>query len=89
VKAVIGVVSGKVQRVWYRRSVQEAALAIGLTGYARNLPDGRVEVLLCGSEDAIRRGKEAVLQGSPASRVDDIQWQEQESAPPSDTFRCL
>jgi hypothetical protein len=35
-------VTGKVQGVWYRRATQEQALLRGVTGYAKNLPDGRV-----------------------------------------------
>jgi len=36
-------VSGRVQRVNYRRDTRRRALALGLTGWVRNLPDGRVE----------------------------------------------
>ena len=45
---VRAVVTGKVQGVWYRRATQEKALQYNITGYAKNLPDGRVEVLMCG-----------------------------------------
>jgi acylphosphatase len=46
-------VSGRVQGVFYRASTAERARASGLTGHALNLPDGRVEVLVCGSEPAV------------------------------------
>jgi acylphosphatase len=72
---VKGWVSGKVQRVFYRATVQEACLNLGLTGYAKNLPDGRVEVMLCGDEEAVKKGQEAVIKGSAASRVDAVDWQ--------------
>lgn len=46
-------VSGRVQGVWYRGSTRREALALGVTGHARNLPDGRVEVLACGEPSAV------------------------------------
>jgi acylphosphatase len=76
VKAVRGIVSGRVQRVWYRGSIKEAARALGITGYAKNLPDGTVEVLLCGTDDGLQKGKEAALRGSPGARVTGIRWQD-------------
>ena len=44
-------VYGSVQGVGFRYSTQREALRLGLTGYARNLDDGSVEVLACGEED--------------------------------------
>ena len=41
-------ISGRVQGVFYRGSAQARAHELGITGYARNLSDGRVEVLACG-----------------------------------------
>jgi len=41
-------VSGRVQGVFFRESTRRQALQLGLTGYAINLSDGRVEVLACG-----------------------------------------
>ena len=46
-------VSGSVQGVGYRAFARRAAAELGLDGYAQNLPDGRVEVLACGSAEAI------------------------------------
>jgi acylphosphatase len=50
----VAVVSGHVQGVGYRWFVRELAAAAGLAGSARNLPDGRVEVIAEGPEDAVR-----------------------------------
>lgn len=58
-------VTGHVQGVWYRQSTLDQALSHGLTGWVRNLSDGRVEVLLCGESNAVRQ-VEAWLQVGPA-----------------------
>jgi acylphosphatase len=50
---VVAVVSGHVQGVGYRWFVRELASSAGLSGSARNLPDGRVEVVLEGPDDAV------------------------------------
>ena len=52
---VVAVVSGSVQGVGYRWFVRSQAAAAGLTGSAANLPDGRVEAVLEGPPDAVRR----------------------------------
>ncbi len=46
-------VSGRVQGVFFRASTQQQAVRLGVTGYARNLPDGRVEVLACGGSEQV------------------------------------
>jgi acylphosphatase len=46
-------VYGSVQGVGFRYSTQREALRLGLTGYARNLDDGSVEVLACGEEEQV------------------------------------
>jgi acylphosphatase len=51
---VVAVVSGHVQGVGYRYFVRQRARAAGLAGSARNLPDGRVEVVLEGPQDDVR-----------------------------------
>ena len=54
-KRVVALVSGHVQGVGYRWFVRELAGSAGLDGSARNLPDGRVEVVLEGDDDAVAR----------------------------------
>ena len=66
-------VSGRVQGVFYRASTRARAESLGVTGYARNLPDGRVEVLACGEPAAVNALCEWLWQGSPASSVSDVQ----------------
>src|SRR5262245_56134137 len=46
-------VAGRVQGVYYRASTQQHARSLGVTGYARNMPDGRVEVLAVGTVEAV------------------------------------
>jgi acylphosphatase len=62
---VVAVVSGHVQGVGYRYFVRELARDTGLAGSARNLPDGRVEVVLEGPEDGVR-AVQAALDGPGA-----------------------
>ncbi|MDH4106021.1 MAG: acylphosphatase [Gammaproteobacteria bacterium] len=62
-------VSGRVQGVFYRASTRARAEVLGVTGHARNLPDGSVEVLACGDEAAVTALCEWLWRGSPASSV--------------------
>jgi acylphosphatase len=65
-------VSGKVQGVWFRASTRERALALGLRGHARNLADGRVEVLAIGDQVAIEQLARWLQHGPPLARVDSV-----------------
>lgn len=67
------VVSGKVQGVFFRASAREQALELDLRGYAKNLPDGRVEVLAAGSDAALDALAAWLRQGPPLARVDDLE----------------
>jgi len=63
-------IQGRVQGVWFRGSTREQALKLGLRGYARNLPDGSVEVLACGSASGIATLREWLRSGPATARVD-------------------
>jgi acylphosphatase len=69
-------VAGRVQGVFFRASTRERAHELGVTGYARNLPDGRVEVLACGTAPAVQQLCDWLWKGPPASRVDDVRIEE-------------
>jgi acylphosphatase len=69
------VVSGHVQGVGFRRFVQRKARDLGLSGYAANLPDGRVEVLADGDEAALRHLERWLQRGPPLARVTNVQVQ--------------
>lgn len=62
-------VAGRVQGVYYRAAAQQRARQLGVTGNARNLPDGRVEVLVCGEPAAVEALCEWLWQGPPSARV--------------------
>ena len=68
-------VSGKVQGVFFRASTREQAQGLGLRGYARNLADGRVEVLAVGDVDAIEAFAQWLRHGPPMARIDNVERQ--------------
>ncbi|WP_404475207.1 acylphosphatase [Vreelandella venusta] len=74
-RCVRAYVTGKVQGVWYRNSTQAQALKLGITGYAKNLPDGRVEVVMCGSADAVTALGEWLWQGPDGARVTHVMFE--------------
>lgn len=63
---------GRVQGVFFRATTAKRARALGLTGYAVNLPDGRVEVLACGEQAGLNALQQWLWQGSPASEVVEV-----------------
>lgn len=63
-------VSGKVQGVWFRASTRDEALRLGLRGCARNLDDGRVEVVAVGADDAVDQLARWLNHGPPLARVE-------------------
>src|SRR3569623_1550292 len=65
-------ISGRVQGVAYRAATQRKAQELQLSGYARNLSDGRVEVLICGKEAAIDALAAWLWQGPPHAQVCDV-----------------
>lgn len=66
-------VAGRVQGVYYRASTRTRARELGVTGHARNLHDGRVEVLACGPAAAVDELCRWLWQGSPASHVTEVE----------------
>lgn len=72
------VVSGLVQGVFYRQSTADVAGGLGLRGWVRNLPDGRVEVQAEGTRQALEVLLAACRRGPPAARVAEVEvsWQE-------------
>ncbi|MEG3151571.1 acylphosphatase [Sphingomonas sp. ZT3P38] len=67
------IVSGKVQGVGYRNWTIWTANALGVTGWVRNVQDGRVEIMASGDDKALDAMVEACRQGPMLARVDDIE----------------
>lgn len=66
-------VSGEVQGVFFRASTREQAQRLGLRGHAKNLSDGRVEVLAVGEVEAIDALEHWLHQGPPMARVERVE----------------
>jgi len=66
-------VTGRVQGVGFRDWVVRNAQRNGVTGWVRNVRDGRVEILAAGEEDVLDRLIEGLDQGPPLARVDHVE----------------
>ena len=71
-----GYVEGRVQGVGFRQSTAAEATRLLLSGWVRNLPDGRVEVLFEGESDAVRSLAKWLECGPPGARVLAVTLQE-------------
>ena len=71
-------VSGTVQGVYYRATTRDTARERGVDGWVKNLPDGRVEAVFEGDEDAVESMIEFCHEGSPAADVDDVEVEQEE-----------
>ncbi len=67
------IVRGRVQGVFYRDTTRQQAIKHGLSGHALNLPDGAVEVLLCGEEEKVRLVSDWLWQGPMYARVSSVE----------------
>lgn len=65
-------VSGRVQGVWFRASTKTEAEALGLTGWVRNLADGRVEVIACGEKESVNKLRDWLQHGPQLAEVTDL-----------------
>jgi acylphosphatase len=70
-------VSGRVQGVFFRSSVADLAESLGLSGWVRNLSDGRVETLLEGEKASVEKVIEFCRRGPPGAHVRDfeVKWE--------------
>ena len=66
-------ISGRVQGVFYRASAQQQAIKLGLSGWVRNLLDGRVELLACGDRTALEELEKWLQIGPDYAKVSNIE----------------
>lgn len=71
-------IKGRVQGIFFRAFVKEQARALGLSGWVRNLPDGRLEVVFVGEKEKIEKLIEKCHQGPPLAKVSEVEvaWSE-------------
>ena len=81
--------AGQVQGVWYRAFTRQEAERRGLTGYAKNLSDGRVEVLACGPKTAVDELVKELRRGPPAAHVSDLKTEVVHNCPTHQGFRTM
>lgn len=81
-RQIVALARGRVQGVGYRAFCAHEALLLGIEGYAKNLPDGRVEVVAEGDESQLRRFIERLREGPPFSRVEEVtfRWEDRTGA---------
>ena len=80
-------VSGRVQGVWFRASARDRALALVVDGWARNLADGRVELVAEGTPAAIDSFLEWCGRGPEGARVTSVEVEDENPAPEPAGFR--
>ena len=78
------VISGRVQGVGFRWFTKDVAVREGVTGWVRNLPDGRVEALAEGDAESVTRVERLLHQGPPGARVRSVNTMTEE---PSGAYR--
>jgi acylphosphatase len=66
------VISGRVQGVFFRAETRRTALALGITGWVRNLPDRTVEAVFEGGDEPLRQMMQWCHSGPPGARVDRV-----------------
>ena len=81
-------VSGRVQGVFFRASVLQQAQTLGLTGWVRNAPDGRVEAEFEGEKELLERMLCWCGQGPPLARVTEMEISWEQGDKQYNSFRC-
>lgn len=66
------IVNGRVQGVFFRAFIKEGADSNGVTGWVRNMPEGMLEAVLEGSEEAVKKTIDWIKVGPPNSMVSDV-----------------
>jgi acylphosphatase len=79
-------ITGRVQGVGFRYFTEDVAAREGVTGWVRNLPDGRVEAVVEGEAEAVTRVERAIRQGPRGARVESVQVDTEEPSGRYTTF---
>ncbi len=66
-------VSGRVQGVFFRENTRKRAKKLGITGWVRNIPDGRVEAVFEGEKSKVEELINRTKKGSLIARVDGVE----------------
>jgi acylphosphatase len=82
-------ISGRVQGVFFRDHTMRWASSMGLSGWVRNLPDGRVEAVAEGEKDKIQKLESRLREGPPMSRVEDVRTEWEEYRGEFSSFRVI
>jgi len=82
-------VTGKVQRVGFRRYILDLAQELGLAGHVKNLPDGSVEVFAQGPQDILNSFLDRIKKSPPPVLIKNIQVREVSPKPEVKTFRIV
>ncbi|MEK6837248.1 MAG: acylphosphatase [Nanoarchaeota archaeon] len=76
-KRIRAVIKGKVQGVFYREFVRREAEALGVSGFARNLRDGTVEIVAEGEEKQIKEFEKRFRKGPLMAFVSEVEMEEE------------
>ncbi|MDR3566580.1 MAG: acylphosphatase [Syntrophobacteraceae bacterium] len=80
-------ITGRVQGVYFRAYTRDAGRSIGVAGWVRNLPDGRVEAVFEGDQDKVEEMVEWCYTGSPHSRVENVDIRDEPYSGEFDKFK--
>jgi len=83
------IVSGRVQGVFFRAYTREAAQSLKLTGWVRNLPDGKVEAVFEGEDNNVQAMLEWCRKGPPHAIVNHIEAAEESCTGEFRDFRII
>jgi acylphosphatase len=82
-------ISGRVQGVFFRAETQRTAKGLNLTGWVRNMSDGRVEALFQGEDENVGKMLAWCHIGPPAARVDEVLSEEEPSFAQYEEFKIM
>jgi len=80
-------IRGRVQGVGFRFFAQECAESLGVSGYVKNLPDGRVEAFAQGPQALVEELVRRLRKGPPGARVDEVVAEPAHPSPAFEGFR--